>query len=101
MPLDHDGGRILLASMRTGADNNGTWHRHATFFWVGRESHYLMYRQASPDDLGFDNDGSFHHYRMQDSDRGKALREVGNGGLGKREEDRAYGVVTDYLWQNE
>ncbi|KAK3353848.1 hypothetical protein B0T25DRAFT_518823 [Lasiosphaeria hispida] len=58
--------RLLHESMET--ENNGTWHRHATYFWDGEESHYLMYRQAHPDDLGHENDGTFHHYRVQDSD---------------------------------
>ncbi|KAK0114917.1 hypothetical protein ONS96_013392 [Cadophora gregata f. sp. sojae] len=83
--------------------NNGTWERHATFFWDNEESHYLMYRKATPEDLGFENDGTFHHYRIEDSDNVKDLRkriELGHPGLEKRLENRAYGVVTDYLWQN-
>ncbi|KAM7195354.1 hypothetical protein V8F20_007573 [Naviculisporaceae sp. PSN 640] len=98
IPTEHIQARDLAAS------KNGTWERHITFYWDGKESQYLMYRAAHPDDLGHENDdGSFHHYRAQDSDRVIALeKEHGfHGLLAKREENRAYGVVTDYLWKNE
>jgi hypothetical protein len=33
-------GGLKAASMQT--NNNGTWERHATFYWGGEESHYLL-----------------------------------------------------------
>ncbi|KAG4440290.1 hypothetical protein IFR05_004251 [Cadophora sp. M221] len=99
IPLLHRS--LKESSMAT--QNNGTWERHATFYWDNEESHYLMYRKATVDDLGYENDGTFHHYRIQDSDHVKDLRKrmaLGHPGIEKRLEQRAYGVVTDYLWQN-
>ncbi|KAH6718672.1 hypothetical protein BKA61DRAFT_712451 [Leptodontidium sp. MPI-SDFR-AT-0119] len=99
IPLSHQS--LKESSMAT--QNNGTWERHATFYWDNEESHHLMYRKATVDDLGYENDGTFHHYRIQDSDHVKDLRKrmaLGHPGIEKRLEERAYGVVTDYLWQN-
>ncbi|KAH9214904.1 hypothetical protein DL95DRAFT_409055 [Leptodontidium sp. 2 PMI_412] len=99
IPLSHRS--LKESSMAT--QNNGTWERHTTFYWDNEESHYLMYRKATVDDLGYENDGTFHHYRIQDSDHVKDLRKrmaLGHPGIEKRLEERAYGVVTDYLWQN-
>jgi hypothetical protein len=64
---------------------------------------WYRYRQAAKEDLGFDNDGSFHHYRVQDSDHMKRLhaqKADGLSALEKRIEKTASGVVTDYLWKN-
>ncbi|PVH72487.1 hypothetical protein DL98DRAFT_576806 [Cadophora sp. DSE1049] len=96
-----EGRSLKDASMSS--ENNGTWARHATFYWQGEESHYLLYRRADPEDLGFENDGSFHHYRVEDSDNVKILRaqlSKGHPGIDKRLEKRSYGVVTDYVWRN-
>ncbi|XMA10983.1 hypothetical protein WAI453_003774 [Rhynchosporium graminicola] len=82
--------------------NNGTWERHVTFLCDNEESHYLLYRKALSEDLGFENDDTFHHSRVQDSDHVKYLRkriELGHPGIAKRLENRASGVVTDYLWK--
>ncbi|KAH7403827.1 hypothetical protein BKA64DRAFT_707299 [Cadophora sp. MPI-SDFR-AT-0126] len=94
IPLSHRS--LKVSSMAT--QNNGTWERHATFYWDNEE-----YRKATADDLGFENDGTFHHYRLEDSEHVKDIRKriaLGHPGLEKRLEARAYEVVTDYLWQN-
>lgn len=60
------------------------------------------YRKATVDDLGFENDGTFHHYLIQDSDHVKSFQNRtanGHPGLETRAEERAYGVMTDYFWQ--
>ncbi|PVH72488.1 hypothetical protein DL98DRAFT_595950 [Cadophora sp. DSE1049] len=94
IPLAHRS--LKESSMAT--QNNGTWERHATFYWDNE-----AYRKATADNLGFENDGTFHHYRVEDSNHVRDLRKriaLGHPGLEKRLEERAYVVVTDYLWQN-
>ncbi|KAL8718639.1 MAG: hypothetical protein Q9225_004257, partial [Loekoesia sp. 1 TL-2023] len=91
---------LARASVRT--DNNGTWARHATVYAGDFASHHLMYRQAHEADLGFDNDGSFHQYRLQPTtELLTRVRQSKDGTFGKREEKNSYGLVTDYLWKNE
>ena len=97
-------GSLALASAASG--NNGTWARHATVLidigGVTTESHHLMYRLASEDDLGMENDGSIHQYRVQPTDSYIALQKsMGNRTKKeKREQASTYGFVADYLWKN-
>ncbi|KAB8349680.1 hypothetical protein FH972_023696 [Carpinus fangiana] len=85
-------GMLFAASIAT--SNNGTWARHATRYVNGEETHHLLYRKAVKADLGFENDGSYHHYRVQDAHRNQHVS------LEKRLEKRTYKVVSDYLWKN-
>ncbi|KAI4231836.1 MAG: hypothetical protein LQ352_008384, partial [Teloschistes flavicans] len=96
-PIDES---LAKASIQTA--NNGTWARHATVYSGDLATHHLMYRQAHHTDLGFDNDGSFHQYRLQPTeDMLTQLRQSKNTtDHGKREEDNSYGLVADYLWKN-
>ena len=48
---------LALASMASG--NNGTWEKHATVYAGDMETHHLLYRLASPEDIGMENDGTF------------------------------------------
>ena len=91
---------LAQASIRS--DNNGTWARHATVYAGDLATHHLMYRQAHESDLGFDNDGSYHQYRLQPTTELLArLGQSNRSSFGKREEDSSYGLVADYLWKNE
>jgi hypothetical protein len=99
VPIDENG-RILSPHLQKRDANNGTeWERYATYYWDEEESQYLKYRQAHATDLGHENDGSFHHFRAEDSEQIKALRRSPHS-LNRRLSRRAFGVVTDYLWKN-
>lgn len=75
-------GLFPRSNLSLAAGNNGTWQRYITYYWDGKESHHVLYRRAHADDLGRENDGSFHHYRAQDSERVTALHdELGFHGL--------------------
>ncbi|EJD55656.1 hypothetical protein AURDEDRAFT_148042 [Auricularia subglabra TFB-10046 SS5] len=86
-------GSLKSASVRSA--NNGTWELHATFLRSGQATHHLMYRTAHADDLGFANDGSYHHYRVQPTSEYSAHL------LQARVEDKSNNLVTDYLWKDQ
>lgn len=89
---------LFRASIATGYDGNSThFEKHATRFVNGVETHHLLYRKATAEDLGHENDGSIHQYRVQD-----VVAEEGEDvPLHKRVEKSTYKVVTDYLWKDE
>jgi hypothetical protein len=102
VPLD-ESGRIMLPQFQKRDVSNGTeWERYVTYYWDDEESQYLLHRLAHPTDLGHENDGTFHQLRAKDSDPVDKLRRSlqGRKELSRRLEKRAYGVVTDYLWEN-
>jgi hypothetical protein len=82
---------IRAASLRGGL--NGTWVRIATTYINDTEAHHLHHRLAVAEDLGFENDGSYHHFRATPAPA--MLRR-----LGVRAEDNDNGVVVDYLWKD-
>ncbi|KAL9609752.1 MAG: hypothetical protein Q9167_005508, partial [Letrouitia subvulpina] len=92
-------GSLAQGSIRS--DNNGTWERHATVYAGDIATHHLLYRQAQESDLNFENDGSYHHYRLQPTeDLMNLIRASKSDTLQEREEDSSQGLVTDYLWKN-
>jgi len=88
MPIEDS---LKLGSMAT--TNNGTWAHHASFYHGNITTHHLMYRTAHHDDLGFKNDGSYHHYRVRPTAEYSKI-------LGRREEDKSNNLVTDYIWRD-
>ncbi|KAJ6439264.1 DNA-repair protein rad2 [Purpureocillium lavendulum] len=72
--------------------HNGTEFLHiATLYSRGTATHTLHYRRAHSDDLGMENDGSYHHVR--------ALSVTDHAENGKRAEVDDSGTVMDYLWK--
>ena len=85
-------GKLYLASISSA--NNGTWTRHGSAYVGQRLTHHILYRLASPEDLGRPNDGSYHHYRVQ------SVKNSTSGSNTRRAEDNDSGVVVDYLWKD-
>lgn len=84
------GDSLVKASIAS--NNTGEWAHHATIYNLDdNPTHHVMYRLASAADLGRENDGSFHHYRVQPSPQNL---------LRPRVEDTSNNLVTDYLWTN-
>ncbi|KIJ45396.1 hypothetical protein M422DRAFT_46830 [Sphaerobolus stellatus SS14] len=93
-------GSVSEAALRNGSTLD--WQHQVTAFYKGEETHRVYYRQAHTDDLGKENDGSYHHYRVRPSpsmlERIRKLRQA--AGLKEREEADSYGLVSDYLWRH-
>lgn len=71
-------------------DGNHTFRHLATVYQKGVKTLSLHHRFAHPDDLGHENDGSFHHIRaLPDSETVVA-----------RVEKKSNHVVGDYLWRH-
>lgn len=92
-------GSLAQSSIRS--ENNGTWQRHATVYAGDVATHHLLYRQALESDLSFENDGSYHHYRLQPTEEMMhILKSDLSKSLSEREENNVQGLVTDYIWKN-
>lgn len=87
-------GSLIRASIKS--HNNGTWVHHATTYDKdGSEVYHLLYRRAHPDDLGFANNGSYHHYRLQ------SAPNPSTNTTKRTDMQRNDGMVFDYSWQDE
>lgn len=64
---------------------------HVSSTWTnGSLTSHQYYRRAHKDDLGHENDGSYHHMRSTEA-----------GSIAKRDEERgSNGLVVDYLWKD-
>lgn len=91
IPLE-PGQNLKKAAIATG--NNGTWHHIATFHHATGGEWLLHYRLAAKEDLGADNDGSYHHLRAHSAAHKPTAMAT------RSDEDSAGGVVADYLWQD-
>jgi hypothetical protein len=82
---------LMRAETRRG-DLDGTWLCIATTNIDDTEAHHLHHRLAHDGDLGFENDGNYHHFRATPAP--SMLRR-----LGIRAVNDNNGVVVDYLWK--
>lgn len=65
--IPHNGSLILasLESKSASLSANYTWEHHASFYVNNAKVANLWHRLAHPDDLGAENDGTIHQYRVQ------------------------------------
>jgi hypothetical protein len=88
LPVEHSSSGALWRAAR--ASGNETWSHIATVSYNGTALHHIMHRLASADDLGHENNGSFHHLRAQSP---QSMSK-------KRDEDNVGGVVADYIFKD-
>lgn len=87
-----------LHQATTGSSNSFDWSHVATSHTAqGQPMQSILYRLASPADLGRPNNGAYHHIRAQ-----PVINGASNSSALRRRNDESNngGVVVDYLWTN-
>ena len=64
------------------------WTHIATEYTGETATHNILYRLAVADDLGLENDGSYHHFRASQPDT-----------ISERAGNNYGGIVSDYIWR--
>jgi hypothetical protein len=75
-------------------NGNHTFRHVATVYRHDVETHQLFYRHAHPDDLGKENDGTYHHIRAN------YTGSPPSDAVSRRAESNMDHVVGDYLWKD-
>jgi hypothetical protein len=103
-------GSLIFASMESKSAShraNYTWEHHASYYVNDVKVAHLFHRLAHPDDLGAENNGKIHQYRVQGNLTDHPSPESSVALKRKRStnvEKRYYGVTTgpfnlEYIWE--